>query len=119
MHVNFFLLFRSILTAQKHQTRLTNGGTYATSNEEGTQNQINSSPLNNPQLNHYLNFSILSSYNSPHEEDQDQDNDNNHSNIDFGHSILSNSGDDEYNFDRLGPFEKLCSLCDNTTPSNM
>jgi hypothetical protein len=44
----------------------------------------------------------------------------NQNNIDFGHSILTNSSlDDEFNFDRLGPFEKLCSLCDNPTPSNM
>jgi len=44
----------------------------------------------------------------------------NQNNIDFGQSILTNTSlDDEFNFDRLGPFEKLCSLCDNPTPSNM
>ena len=35
----------------------------------------------------------------------------------YGSSMLSN--DDDMVFDALGPFEKLCKLCDNPTPSNM
>lgn len=57
-----------------------------------------------------------SDYNKNNQDSSDSQN-----NIDFGHSILSSNSsvDDEFNFDRLGPFEKLCSLCDNPTPSNM
>merc|ERR1712127_515217 len=65
-------------------------------------------------LNEYREEDVNSDFNSCRS--------NNQNDVDFGHSILSsNSVEDDFNFDfdRLGPFEKLCSLCDNPTPSNM
>lgn len=84
---------------QENQTSQDNSNTKRDSTEEKENDEANSD------------------YNRTSQKDSNEDK----INIDFGHSILtSNSAvDDELNFDRLGPFEKLCFLCDNPTPSNM
>lgn len=77
-----------------------------------------SETLNNQQLNYLVNSSLFSYQNY---EGYSQNSGDQQNNIDFGQSILTSNStvNDEFNFDRLGPFEKLCSLCDNPTPSNM
>lgn len=79
--------------------------------------------LNNQRFSNLLNSLSQYSQNKSlnNTESNQESNDNQQNNIDFGQSILSSNSsvDDEFNFDRLGPFEKLCSLCDNPTPSNM
>lgn len=86
-----------------------------------TENNINQTTssntnekLNNQQLNYLLNSSIFSSSNDITDDTTQIQNNNT-----YGHTVLSSSVEDEYTFDRLGPLEKLCCLCDNPTPSNM
>ena len=96
-----------------------NSGDYSTNSS--------SEKLNNQQLSYLLSSSIYTSGGGAADNEcnsgQDgQDNSQNQmqNHMDFSHSILSSSSvEDEFNFDRLGPYEKLCSLCDNPTPSNM
>ena len=54
-----------------------------------------------------------SNSNKPGDNDNDSNNSNSYS------SILANKVDEESQFDALGPFDKLCKLCENPTPSNM
>ena len=95
---------------------------YFSVDSNGNANQItHNEKITNQQLNSILNSPLFSSNNFLNNEENNQDSSDSQNNIDFGHSILSSNSsvDDEFNFDRLGPFEKLCSLCDNPTPSNM
>lgn len=57
------------------------------------------------------------------DDDDDDKNKNNHSNNNnnniYDYSTAYGSTDDELLFDSLGPFEKLCKLCDDPTPSHL
>jgi hypothetical protein len=66
-----------------------------------------SSDYSNSHSNNYSNN------NGNNNGENDNDNHNSYS------SILSNKVDEELVFDALGPFDKLCKLCENATPSNM
>lgn len=94
------------------------------------ENNNNNNTSENSSLNYILSSSIFA--NPSQQEYTSSSNNNNNNNesntsysnidnnsIDFGNSMLSTSNEDEFNFDRLNPFEKLCSLCENPTPSNM
>ena len=71
----------------------------------------------NDQSSDYSNSHSNSAYNSNNSNNHgDNDNDNNSNSYS---SILSNKVDEELVFDSLGPYDKLCKLCENPTPSNM
>jgi len=71
----------------------------------------------NDQSSDYSNSHGHNSYNNQNNNHGDNDSDSNNSNS--YSSILSNKVDEEMVFDSLGPFDKLCKLCENPTPSNM